>query len=195
MKLIGLTGSIGAGKSVVSRILRLKGIAVYDCDSRARYLMEGSEEIKDALRARWGGECLDDNGHLVRSYIASRVFDNNEERLWLNSLVHSAVRKDILEWRKNRDLAFVESAILATSGLDRMCDRIWVIDVPEETRICRAMRRGGIPEESIRQRNEAQRMEIGSLPAGKVSVIDNSDGAYLLESIDTLLRGLHDEVG
>lgn len=188
MRLIGLTGSIGAGKSVVSRILRLKGYAVYDCDSRARILMENSSAIKDALVSRWGEECLDPGGNLNRPHIASKAFAADEERIWLNSLVHSAVREDIAAWKENHEVAFVESAILATSELDRLCDSVWVVDAPEELRIKRAVRRDGGAEESVRRRNDAQKEELCNLRAPKTRIIENIEGRSLLRAVDALLE-------
>lgn len=190
-EVIGITGGIGAGKSVVSRILRLKGYPVYDCDSEARSLMESSEEILAALQGRFGEECILECGGLNRGYIASRVFNDAEELTWLNALVHGAVREDVRDWVEARasagkEILFVESAILYTSGLDKMCDRIWLVTAPEELRLERAMKRGGASEEDLRRRIESQRMEFDALPAVKVSEIENSC-ASLLERVEELL--------
>lgn len=191
---IGITGGIGAGKSVVSRILRLKGYPVYDCDSEARSLMESSEEILAALQGRFGEECILECGGLNRGYIASRVFNDAEELTWLNALVHGAVREDVRDWVEahasaGKEILFVESAILYTSGLDKMCDRIWLVTAPEELRLERAMQRGGASEEDLRRRIESQRMEFDALPAGKVSEIENSC-ASLLDRVEELLATL-----
>lgn len=190
-EVIGITGGIGAGKSVVSRILRLKGYPVYDCDSEARSLMESSEEILAALQGRFGEECILECGGLNRGYIASRVFNDAEELTWLNALVHGAVREDVRDWVEahasaGKEILFVESAILYTSGLDKMCDRIWLVTAPEELRLERAMQRGGASEEDLRRRIESQRMEFDSLPARKVSEIENSC-ASLLDRVEELL--------
>ena len=190
-EVIGITGGIGAGKSVVSRILRLKGYPVYDCDSEARSLMESSEEILAALQGRFGEECILECGALNRGYIASKVFNDAEELTWLNALVHGAVREDVRDWVEayasaGKEKLFVESAILYTSGLDKMCDRIWLVTAPEELRLERAMKRGGASKEDLRRRIESQRMEFDSLPAGKVSKIENSC-ASLLDRVEELL--------
>lgn len=190
-EVIGITGGIGAGKSVVSRILRLKGYPVYDCDSEARSLMESSDEILAALQGRFGEECILECGGLNRGYIASRVFNDAEELTWLNALVHGAVREDVRDWVEahasaGKEILFVESAILYTSGLDKMCDRIWLVTAPEELRLERAMKRGGALKEDLRRRIESQRMEFDSLPAGKVSEIENSC-ASLLDRVEQLL--------
>lgn len=190
--LIGITGGIGAGKSVVSRILRLQNYPVYDCDSRARVLMEESEEILIALKARFGNECVLADGGLDRGLIASRVFSDDEERLWLNSLVHAEVRRDIGLWRNGSyaGICFVESAIMFSSGLDRMCDEIWLVDAPEATRVERAMNRGGITKENLLRRIEAQHSEFDLLPQNKVRRILNDETSSLLEQIKQLITNI-----
>ena len=183
-RLVGITGGIGAGKSVVSRILRLKGYQVYDCDSRAKELMSGSEELIAALRERFGESCVLEDGSLDSRLISAKVFSVEEERVWLNSLVHAAVRNDLYTWRKSGKgaLCFVESAIIATSGLDRMCDSIWLVESPEQLRIRRALGRG------LMQRIRAQQSEFGMLPPDKTKRISNSGDSSLIEQIDILLE-------
>lgn len=189
-KLIGVTGGIGAGKSVVSRILRLKGFPVYDCDSRAKDLMDSSEEILKALALHFGEEVIKNDGSLDRVLIASLVFSLDDERLWLNKLVHGAVREDLMMWKSECDaeLCFVESAIMISSGLDLLCDKIWVIEAPVELRKDRALKRGGVTEENLDLRIKAQRMEIDALPSEKVERIENSEESSLLLQIERLLN-------
>lgn len=189
-KLIGVTGGIGAGKSVVSRILRLKGFPVYDCDSRAKDLMDSSEEILKALALHFGEEVIKNDGSLDRVLIASLVFSLDDERLWLNKLVHGAVREDLMMWKSECDaeLCFVESAIMVSSGLDLLCDKIWVIEAPVELRKDRALKRGGVTEENLDLRIKAQRMEIDALPSEKVERIENSEESSLLLQIERLLN-------
>lgn len=189
-KLIGVTGGIGAGKSVVSRILRLKGFPVYDCDSRAKDLMDSSEEILKAIALHFGEEVIKNDGSLDRVLIASLVFSLDDERLWLNKLVHGAVREDLMMWKSECDaeLCFVESAIMISSGLDLLCDKIWVIEAPVELRKDRALKRGGVTEENLDLRIKAQRMEIDALPSEKVECIENSEESSLLLQIERLLN-------
>lgn len=193
--LIGITGGIGAGKSVLSRILRLKGFPVYDCDSRARMLMEESEKIVSLLKSRYGEDCVCGSGGLNRELIASRVFSDEREREWLNTLVHAEVRQDIESWfdALGAGPAFVESAIMVTSGLDRICDRIVLVDAPEELRVERALERGGAREDIMR-RIHAQRHEFDLLPEEKVVRVDNSGATSLLTAVGALLTDLEYKV-
>lgn len=203
VKITGITGGIGAGKSVVSRILRLKGFEVYDCDYHAHRIMETAEEIVLALKERFGEACYIAEGKLDRRFLAERIFSDVEERMWLNSLVHSAVREDIKVWHskiagrieagsKERmartfRTIFVESAILHSSGLDELCNEIWVVDASEEVRMARALKRGGIEKEDLKRRIASQNREIEGMPPERVRLIDNSGKIGLLSQIDNLL--------
>lgn len=197
---IGITGGIGSGKSVVSRILRLQGYEVYDCDSEARLIMERSAEIRESLIGRFGNEAVNHEGSLNRRHIADKVFGNPEELKWLNSIVHKAVRGDVArrrELKSEGDFSlpddataplFVESAILATSGLAGMCSEIWLIDAPEDVRLERAMGRDGASREEIIRRMEAQKKETEALAEYRVCRIDNSGGSSLLGQIGSMLE-------
>ncbi|MCM1152404.1 MAG: dephospho-CoA kinase [Muribaculum sp.] len=171
MRLIGITGGIGAGKSVVSRILRLRGEFVYDCDSRAKTLMDNSVELLTALLQRYGEDVV--NGGIInRRALASIVFGSDRERLWLNSLVHAMVHDDLDRYihHHEKDRVYVESAILYESGLAVRCDEIWIVDAPEALRIERALARSGLAmnernKAEVRRRIESQNREMTDLYA------------------------------
>lgn len=188
--IIGICGGIGSGKSVVSRILRLRGEAVYDCDLEAKRIMDKSQEVLSALNARYGSEVCPKEGPICRPELARRIFDNDGERLWLNSLVHRLVREDIERWadsnsRCGKKRCFVESAILATSGLGVMCSEIWIVAAPEEVRIARVIDRDRLAEESIRKRIQSQEKEEQLLRQSGIplKIIDNDGKAPLLPQI------------
>lgn len=164
MKTIGITGGIGSGKSVVSRILRLRGCLVYDCDAEAKRIMDESAEVLAALNGRFGEEVCPKGGPIDRKRLAQFVFGSDEERLWLNSLVHRLVREDIMRWRQmaaytGKEKCFVESAIMASSGLSALCNEIWIVTASEDVRISRVGFRDGIDIDSIRRRIKSQEDE------------------------------------
>ncbi len=185
--MIGICGGIGSGKSVVSRVLRLRGEAVYDCDLEAKRIMDGSEEVRSALHERYGDAVCPLVGPICRSELAKRVFGNDEERLWLNSLVHRLVREDLGRWHEAKasegcGRCYVESAILATSGLARMCDEIWIVTASEDVRIARIKSRDSLDDESIQKRIRSQQEEETLLNALNIPlrVINNSGVVPLL---------------
>ena len=134
--IIGITGGIGSGKSTIARALAARGYAVYDCDREAKRIISENKAVQQQIIALLGPEAFV-NGVYNTSYVAQRVFAEPELLERLNQIVHPAVKEDILE--KQPD--FVESAILYEAGLDAICDKIFVVDAPEEIRIARTIAR------------------------------------------------------
>lgn len=193
MKIIGLTGGIGAGKSLVSRALRVMGQPVYDCDLEARRIMDQTVEIREALRQRFGAEVDLPDGGLNRKLIAASIFADQEAREWLNALVHRAVQRDIeagieRSRREGAERFVFETAILYSSQLDSLCDEIWLVDAPRELRIERALRRGGIDRADLERRIEVQVSEFEELK-GRVRIIHNDGRSSLLSQIEVLMAG------
>lgn len=160
MKKIGITGGIGSGKSVVSRLLKAMGYGVYDSDSWAKHLMNGDASIKEALMARFGEETYTKEG-LNRAYLAQQIFNNQEALAFVNSVVHPAVGRHFEKWcdEENSRVVFIESAILFSSGFDKMVDATIFVDAPQECRLARAMKRDNATTEAIMARIENQKKE------------------------------------
>lgn len=188
--MIGICGGIGSGKSVVSRILRLRGEPVYDCDLEAKRIMDTSKEVLEPLHERYGDNVCPCGGPICRPELARRVFGSDEERLRLNSLVHRLVRDDVDGWHaacmsEGHERCFVEAAILASSGLADMCSEVWVVTAPETLRIERVRQRDSLSEAAIQSRIRSQQEEERLLSASGVPVrlIDNSGSIPLLTQI------------
>ena len=189
-QLIGITGGIGSGKSVVSRILRLQGHCVYDCDHTAKILMEQNYSLKQAIAQRLGNECITSDGMLNRAEIARHVFSDGDKLRWLNSMVHAIVVDDVRLWRESSGSqnVFVESAILNSSGLSKICDEIWLVDAPVDVRIERATRRDYSSMGDVKKRVNAQKDEYSCFPTHiPLRVIRNYGDESLLEQINALL--------
>ena len=181
---IGITGGIGAGKSVVSRVLRCNGFKVYDCDTEAKILMNKNREIKNSLQSELGEDIYFKDGTLNRKKLASLLFSNGKIRKVVNKIVHTAIRMDILNKKEgNKQFFFIESAILATSHLDKECDKIWLIIAPLNERIRRVGKRDSIEEREILQRIESQKEELSLLDKNKMLTIENDNQPPLLPKI------------
>ena len=151
---IGITGGIGSGKSTIAHELAQRGYTVYDCDREAKRIITENPEVRKAIIDLLGEEAFAD-GTYNTAYVAKRVFENSSLREALNAIVHPAVGKDILQ----RQPDFIESAILFESGLNRLCDKVIVIDAPEEIRIARTLNRNY----DVRARIRAQKIPTGDL--------------------------------
>lgn len=154
---IAICGGIGSGKSTISRMFAERGAALYDSDSRAKALMNESEELRKALVAAFGEECYLD-GALNRPYLAGKVFSSAEQLAKLNSIVHPAVKEDFQRWAEQQesDYCILESAILFESGFDALVDKTVAVLAPEPLRIARAMERDGAMREQVEARVKAQ---------------------------------------
>lgn len=187
---IGITGGIGSGKSIVSAICKAKGYRVYDCDYMAKKIMNNSSLLKYQITEYFGEESLTENQEIDRKYIASRIFNNENDRQYLNSIVHSAVLDDIHKWisTNTSNLLFIESAILTSSGIDKICDYIWIVEADEETRINRVIERNAISRDEVIARINSQKNEYKQHNSIKVHKINNNDNDSLLIQINQLLN-------
>lgn len=185
---IGITGGIGAGKSIVSRILRCNGHFVYDCDARAKRLMIENKSLKKKIVESLGENTYLPSGELNKKLISSLIFSDKSKRLLLNSLVHKAVEKDILSIRVTvKGYFFIESAILASSGIEKICDEIWIITAPESLRFVRVSKRDGLSEEEIRLRLNSQENEIQNINHPVRVEIINDNRNPMLEMVLKLI--------
>lgn len=158
MKLVVISGGIGSGKSVLSHIVNVMGYPTYDCDREAKRLMNESQNLREALTKLLGGDAYNSNGHLNRAYVSQCIFRDEALRNAMNALVHPAVKDDIAKWAKAQEttVAFVETALLAESGLSSMANEIWIVDAPVELRIERVMKRSGLTSDQVKARIASQ---------------------------------------
>lgn len=156
--LIAVSGGIGSGKSVVANILFTLGYDVYDCDSQARRLIDNNLGIKLQINEAFQTDCLTQEGLLDRKKVGSIVFSDGEKLKALNRITHKAVREDIVRWYKlhHCELAFVETAILYQSEIDKMVDAVIEVSAPKEVRISRIMRRNGLSRQEALARINSQ---------------------------------------
>lgn len=185
--LIAVVGGIGSGKSVVCRILSTMGYDVYDCDSRAKQIMDFSDDIKSRIASEISGAVITTDGQIDRRLLASLVFADNQLLTALNSIVHTAVIKDLMAWKTGRDIAFVETAILYQSGLDRYVDEVWNVDAPMDIRVSRVCQRNGLTENEVMGRIVAQDNYISKQRHARVVEIVNDGFTPLLPRIEQLI--------
>ena len=177
MRLIAITGGIGSGKSVVARMVQVMGYQVYDCDSRAKALMTEDDDVRRQLAEAFGAETFLADGTLNRQHLSAVAFGNNEALSRLNGIVHPATANDMQQWgRKLADggaqVAFVETALLRTAGLDRLMDEVWHVTAPASVRIPRVIARSGLTAQQVQDRIASQAAEEAVAPGEHVIVND-----------------------
>lgn len=192
-RLTAITGGIGSGKSVVSQILRMTGYDVYDCDSRARAIIDENYGLRRRIADAIGAAALNDDGTYNRAAVSAIVFASPDKLQTLNSLVHDAVKEDITQWAVKHGPAapdgrlFVETAIPYQSGLHLMVDDIWEIHAPENLRIARVMSRNNMSAEQVCARIEAQKCRRPR-EVPPVHIILNDNQHHLTPQILALLE-------
>lgn len=192
--IVGITGGIGSGKSVVSRLLNMLGYPVYDSDSKAKRLNDTDEEVKRALTLAFGSD-LYENGLLNRPKLASLIFQSDSNRQLVNAIIHPAVKRDFLRWAEaqNSDIVFLEAAILYESGFDAFMNKVVAVAAPEQVRIQRAMQRDNATEQQIVNRLRAQ-MSQDVLESKADFVVVNDGIQPLLPQIEALAVQLHNQI-
>ena len=192
MKLIAITGGIGSGKSVVARLVQVMGHEVYDCDSRAKALMTENEEVRHLLIEAFGKETYHNDGTLNRQHLSEVAFGDDKALARLNGIVHPATARDMQQWAQRQAdngarVAFVETALLRTAGLDRLVDEVWHVTAPASVRIPRVMARSGLTEQQVRERIAAQSVE-DELATGEQPIINDDVTAVLPQVLKLLSK-------
>ncbi|MEE2770821.1 MAG: dephospho-CoA kinase [Bacteroidota bacterium] len=157
MKVIGLTGGIGSGKTTVAGFFKEMGIPVYIADDAGKRLLATSEKIRRQVIAIFGEEAYTETGP-NRTFIASKVFHDKELLEKLNAIIHPAVASDFENWLQEQESAYVlyEAAILFETGGYRKCDQSILVTAPREQRIERLLERDQTSEAAIQARMDNQ---------------------------------------
>jgi dephospho-CoA kinase len=151
MHKVGITGGIGSGKSIVSKMFLQLGAAVYDADSAAKRLMVTHEHLISQLKQNFGNDIYVDDKTLNRKKLSDLIFADDKNRLLINSLVHPAVASDFDAWCKKQNAPYVlkEAAILFESGAHVGLSQNICVDAPLELRIARVMHRDNTTREKV----------------------------------------------
>ena len=181
---IGITGCIGSGKSLVTKIFAQLDVPVYDADSRAKYLMNHSEELRMQLIGLLGEQAYAD-GHLNRSFIAGAVFENTILLNKLNALIHPAVFRDFDIWIKEQTkVAYIikEAALMFETDSYKQLDKIIVVTAPESVRINRVMKRDNVSSDAVVQRMNNQFSQEEKLKRAQYEIL-NDESVLLIPQV------------
>jgi len=175
---IGLTGGIASGKSTVSAMFTDMGITVIDADIEARLAVEPGEKAYNDIVSHFGTDILEDDRTINRPKLGEIIFNNEEKRLLLNSIVHPAVRERMAQKRKQAEAAdekavVLDIPLLFESKLTELVEKIIVVYVDEQTQLERLMKRNGFSEEEASARIKSQ-MPLKDKVSLADAVIDNT---------------------
>ena len=184
-RVIGLTGGIGSGKSLVAGLLGERGAVVFDADTAAHEVYRPGSEGWHAVVAAFGTEIVDEHGAISRSHLGRIVFSDDAARRRLNAIVHPRVRRVLADRVAQArlhgarvvvvEVPLLVEAIRAGGDWSHTYDEIWVVAAPRRQVIDRLLARGGMDEARIRAVMEAQASTEERLRFADV-VIDNGSG-------------------
>ena len=184
--LLGITGSIGSGKSTVCQLFSVLGIPVYNADDRAKWLVANDLKIRSAIFAIFGAEAFI-SGVYNKAFIASIVFQAPDKLKQLNDIIHPAVGRDFEQWVQSYEYNYPylikEAALLFDSISGNKLDYITVVHAPKELRIKRVLERDPQRRESQIQNIIANQMSQDEMMKKADFLIDNSGEILLIPQI------------
>lgn len=172
--IIGLTGGIGSGKSTVTNLFHSQGIDIVDADIVAREVVAPKSKALCAITERFGHEFLLSNGELNRARLRQQVFNNPEDKRWLNELLHPLIRNNLSEQLAltQSPYAILVAPLLIENKLHEHVNQVLVVDVSVETQIERAAHRDNNSIEQIKKIIAAQVSRTERLKTAN-DIIDN----------------------
>ena len=190
MKIVGLTGGIGSGKSAVLSIFSSQGVPCYQSDSSAKKLMHQDPELINQIKALFGDD-LYEGEKLNRGKLAEVVFADKSKLESLNAIVHPRVKEDFQLFlsQQNADYVIKEAAILFETGGAEDCDVTILVTAPEDLRIERVMKREKSKVEHIKSRMRHQWSDEKKIPMADY-VINNIDWDKTLKKVEEIHQKL-----
>jgi dephospho-CoA kinase len=184
VKIIGLTGGIGTGKTEVSRILEGLGAQVISADAMGQLAYAPGTEGWRRVVEEFGGDVLGPRGEVDRTKLGATVFSDERRLRKLNAIVHPLIRSMVekrLEELGDRGapVAVVEVVLLLEAGWTGLVDEVWVVAADEDVAVARAAARSGLEPEAVRARAQAQMPQSERVARADV-VIENNES---LESL------------
>ncbi len=185
MLTIGITGGIGSGKSTVCRVFKTLGIPIFQADIVAKQLQNEDPQIRKGLMSLFGTKIYTNDGLLDRRKLANLIFNNKENLLQVNNLIHPVVRNEFELWKKHKTeypYILYEAAILFETGNFRSFDYTIVVVADEGQRIERVMKRDQVTHEAILQRMSNQMKDAEKVKLADF-IIENNDNQLIIPEI------------
>lgn len=186
--IVGLTGGIGSGKTAASDWFKAQGICIVDADLVSRVVVEPGQPALAEIAAHFGGGVLQADGTLDRATLREKVFNNADERRWLERLLHPLIAQEILRQlgEAASPYAILVSPLLFETGQKAFVRRTLLIDVPEEVQLQRTAARDGVPESQVKAIMAAQMPRQEKQARADDTVINNGTLAELHERLAAL---------
>ncbi|MCI0995259.1 dephospho-CoA kinase [Pseudomonas sp. ICMP22404] len=186
--ILGLTGGIGSGKSAAAQHFIDLGVHVVDADHAARWVVEPGRPALAKIAEHFGPDVLQADGTLDRAALRKLIFENADERRWLEALLHPLIADEIAHHlaQARSPYAILVSPLLIESGQYAMTQRILVIDAPEQLQIERTLQRDQISEQQAQAILKAQSSRQDRLSHADDVVVNDRDLAWLHSEVERL---------
>lgn len=191
---LGITGGIGSGKSVVSKLLRIMDVPVYDSDTESKRLTVQDATIRQQLIDWVGPSVYLADGSLNKPYFASCVFSSSENASKANAIIHPVVKRDFLEWAERQkqaghQLCAIESAILYEAKFEDVVEAVIMVSASLDTRIQRTMQRDGASYEVVMERIKRQMDDAEKIQKADF-VVYNEEDRPLIPQLSEIIASL-----
>ena len=192
MFVVGLTGGIGSGKSAATAIFEDLGIDVVDADLASREAVLPGSKALDQIQKKFGNEILLEDQSLNRARLRERIFDNSEDKTWLEQLLHPEIRHIIQSKLENSSSEYVilVSPLLFETDQHKFCNTTILIDSSLNSQISRTSKRDSVSEDSVKKIISAQMSREDKLKIAKI-VINNDDS---LEQLESNVKKVHENL-
>lgn len=186
--ILGVTGGIGSGKSAVAEHFVELGVHLIDADHAARWVVEPGRPALARIVEHFGDAVLRGDGQLDRGELRARVFQNADERRWLESLLHPLIGEEIVNYLALAEspYAILVSPLLIESGQHSLTQRILVVDAPEQLQLQRTMSRDQASEEQVRAILLAQAKREERLHHADDVLVNDRDLTWLRSEVERL---------
>lgn len=189
MTIIGITGGIGSGKSIVCKLLSLYNIPIYDADKEAKALNNSSPIIKDKLIKRFGNSIYKEN-RLDKALLAKLIFTDKDNLAYVNSAIHTELAKHFLNWVKAHNefnIVAIDAAVLLEAGFQKYVNKVITVSAPIDIRIERVAKRDNMGSEQIMSRIESQMSDKERIKLSDFVII-NDDKESIIEQTSNIIK-------
>jgi dephospho-CoA kinase len=187
---IGLTGGIGSGKSAATECFAALGIDIVDADIVSRQVVLRGSEALTKIAGHFGDSILLQDGTLDRRALRDRIFKDPDEKLWLESLLHPLIRREIEHQLRigNSRYAILVSPLLLETNQHALTDRVLVIDAPEQQQINRTSARDKTTPAAVESIMKAQMSREERLSKADDVIVNDADLSHLQREVERLHR-------
>lgn len=188
MFVVGVTGGIGSGKTAATDHFQSLGITIVDADLASRVIVEPGREALIRILEHFGPEVIAADGTLDRRALRKIVFNNPDERKWLEQLTHPLIGQEIVRQiqASQSPYTILASPLLLESGQSQLAQRVLLIDVPEALQIERTTKRDDTTEEGVKAIMKAQMSRDDRRARADDIIVNDQDLAYLQQEVEKL---------